>query len=104
MAASSVASNPNRCQLVGAEQGCQRRGVAAVSLDVVAGPRRNQRGRNHHAVVPQQGDLPMQAIEARPRFIAESKFVMLGGEKAGLNILHAVTQKPEALTQAIRAI
>jgi hypothetical protein len=80
MASSAVAGNPNRRQLAGAEQGRQGRSVAAAGLDVVAGPRRNEGRRNHHTSMSQHRDLPMQAIAARPRFVAKSELAVLGGE------------------------
>jgi hypothetical protein len=88
MAASSVVGNPNRRQFAGAQQGRQRRGITAVYLDGVAGPRRHERWGDNDAVIPplsipagfacwnlwpaspKQSDLPMQTIAARPRFIA----------------------------------
>jgi len=93
-----VISNPNRRQFAGAEQGRKRRGVAAGGFDAVARPRRHKRWSDNDAVIPplsipagfagwnlwpatpKHGDLPMQAIAARSRFVAKSKLAVLGGQ------------------------
>ena len=78
-----VVGNPNRRQFPRTEQGGQGRRVAAIGLDVIARPRRNERRRNHHTFMAKRGDLPIEPIAARPRFVAESELAMLGAEPGG---------------------
>lgn len=75
-----VVGNPNRRQLPRAEQRGLGHGVAAIGLDVIAGPRRDQRRRDHHAFVPEHGDLPVKAVATRTGFVAERQLVVFGGE------------------------
>ena len=49
----------------------QHGGVALVSLDVVPGPRRDKRRRDHQAFVAGVGELARQAVAARARLVTE---------------------------------
>ena len=57
--------HPHRGELAGAVQPGQHRRVAAVGLDPVARPPRDQRRRDHHAVMAERGDLAMDAPRLR---------------------------------------
>jgi len=63
-----------------AEQRGLRYRVAPIGLHAIPWPRRNQRGRDHYAFVPEQGDLPIEPIATRPCFITKRQVVMLGGK------------------------
>jgi hypothetical protein len=58
--------HPDRGQFAGTMQAGQRLCVAPVRLHPQARPSRNHRRRHHHAVVPQHGDLSIQAVPRRP--------------------------------------
>ena len=63
--------DPDRGQLAGAMQSCQRDRVAAVGFHPVARPHWYQRWGHHRAVVAKSGDLPLQTIAARAGLDAE---------------------------------
>src|SRR5687767_12330698 len=49
--------------------------VAAIGLDALAGPLRDQRGSNDSTVMAQSRDLPMQTIAGRTCLVAEQKLM-----------------------------
>ena len=65
--------HPHGCQLAGAVQPGQRGGIAAIGLHPVAGPARDQRGRNHPAVLAEPGQQAMDALAARSGLVAEAE-------------------------------
>ena len=75
--------HPDRRQFTGAVQLCQHDPVAPVGLHPVAGLHRDERGRDDHTVVPEVGQLAMQAIAAGPGFIAEVQSAPVGAQLLG---------------------
>ncbi len=68
-----VVRHPDCRQLAGPMQFGQRYRIAAVGLHPVTGPARDQRWRDHDAILPQSVQQPMHAIAARAGFIAKMK-------------------------------
>ncbi len=63
--------NPDRRQRAGAVQPCQVDRIPPVGLDPVAGLERDQRWRDHDALVPGHAQLTLDAIAAQTRLIAK---------------------------------
>lgn len=74
----SVVRDPDWRQLSRTEQRGLRNGVAAVGFHPITRPRRNERGRDHLAVMAKRGEPPVKPVAARPRFTAKRQSVMLG--------------------------
>ena len=62
---------PELRQLARTEQARQFHGNATVRLHPLAGPARDQRRRDHGAVMPECLELPFQAVAGRPGLVAE---------------------------------
>jgi len=65
--------DPDRSEFPGTVQLGQSLRVAAVGLDPVAGAFWDQRGRDHDAIAPERGELPIQTITCRTGFVAEDQ-------------------------------
>jgi hypothetical protein len=72
--------NPHRGQLAGAQQLDQAQSVAPVSFHPIARTLRDQRRRNHNALVTEALDLAVEAIAGRPRLVAERQPLVFGGK------------------------
>jgi len=66
----------------------ERGGIAAVGLHPVPGPARDQRRRDHAAVLPEAAEQPMHAVAARSGFVTEAELSM-----AALQPLHEPMQR-----------
>ena len=89
-----LVGNPHRRQLAGAQQTGQSLRIPAVGLHPLARPARDQRGRNHHARVPQRQDLPIQAIAGRTRLVADVQGLVTVGQLAD-ELCHCVRRVVE---------
>ena len=69
--------NPDRGELVGAQQPRQAQRIAPVGLHLVARPLRDQRRRHHDAFVAEALDLPVQPVTGRPGLVAERQPLVL---------------------------
>ena len=65
--------HPDRRQFAGAQQLGEREGVSSVRLYPIARALRNERRRDHGAVVPHRGQLAIQPIPGRSGLVAEVK-------------------------------
>jgi hypothetical protein len=63
--------NPHRRQLAGSVQPRQAGGIPPIGLDPIARPLRDQRRRHHDALMPPGRQATVDAIPARPRFVAK---------------------------------
>jgi hypothetical protein len=63
--------DPYRRQLARPMKPCQAGRIPSIGLDAVAGPLRDQRGRDHDAVVPARRQLTLNALAAWPCLVAE---------------------------------
>src|SRR6185295_571638 len=69
-------------QLTGAQQLDQAKRVAPVGLHAIARLLRNERRRNHKALVTEALDLPVEPVPGRPRLVAERHPLVLAGKLA----------------------
>ncbi len=69
----SRVGDPDRRQLARPVQLRQHDAVSPVGLHPVTGLHRDERGRDNQAIVPEIGQLPVEAIAAGPGFVAEVK-------------------------------
>ena len=65
--------HPNRGQIAGTQLSRQRQRITAIVLHPIARPLRDQRRCRHQAIVPKLGDLPIQSVAGRTRFISKSQ-------------------------------
>jgi hypothetical protein len=65
--------HPDRGQLPRPVQLGERGGIAAIGLDPIARPARDQRRRDHAAVLAQPAQQPMDAVAARAGFVAKAQ-------------------------------
>ena len=68
--------HPHRRQLARPVQPGQRGRIAAIGLHPVAGSARDQRRRDHAAVLAEAAEQPMHAVAARSGFVAEAELPM----------------------------
>jgi len=71
----SLIRNPDRGQLTSPVQLGEVVRISAVSLDPLTGLTRNQRWRDYDASVPCRTQLPLNAVAARSRLVAEPQLV-----------------------------
>jgi len=76
----TLLGNPYGGQLAGAQQLDQAKRVAPVGLHPIARLLRNERRRNHNAMVTEALDLPVEPVSGRPRLVAERQPLVLGGK------------------------
>src|SRR5215471_16347416 len=70
----TLSKTNNDCQIkFKLSQFCRLDASPAVSLDPIARPLRNQGRRNNDTVVPTRGQLELDPVTARSRFIAEAQ-------------------------------
>ena len=84
--------HPDRREVATAQQPRQLERIASIGLDLVAWPYGNQRGRHHHALDAQLGELPVQRVPRRPSFVGHPQ----------LNVL--ATQLPHQLANGVRIV
>src|SRR5215212_10049788 len=65
--------DPDRREFAGAVQAGQGQRVPPVGLDPLARPLRDQRRRDHDAVVPERGDLALQPVAGRSGLVGEGQ-------------------------------
>jgi hypothetical protein len=66
----------------------QCRCIPTVGLDPIAGPARDQRRRDHDAVLAKAAQQPMHAVAAGPGFVTEAELPM-----AALQVLDQAIQR-----------
>lgn len=67
----TLVRNPHRCQFTRAVQAGEQNGITPIGLDTITRSRGPQRGRNKRAIMPNVSQVPMNAVSARPSFIAK---------------------------------
>ena len=68
--------HPHRRQLARPVQLGQRGRIATIGLHAIAGPARDQRGRDHAAVLAEPAQQPMHAVAARSGFVTKAELSM----------------------------
>ena len=69
---------PHGGQFARPQQARQAQRVAAIGLDPVARLARNERGRDHPALMPKLADQPIKTVASRPRLVTKRQLAMLG--------------------------
>ena len=95
---------PNRSQLARPMQFRQHLCIAAVGLHPVAGLHRNERRGDDHTIMPEAGELPMEAIAARTCLIAKVQQTPAGTQLLGklADMIGAVGEVPQWRTSLQR--
>ena len=79
----SLVRHPNRCQFARPMEFRQHERIAAVGLHPLASLHRDERGGHDHAVMPEFGEMPVEAIAARTGLIAEVQQTPVGAQLIG---------------------
>ncbi len=92
--------NSNRGQLARPVQPGQTHRVASVGLDMIAGPGRDQRRGHHHAVLPEPGDLTVNAIATGALWLLNTSPVAeIHGFRSGSRDGYGMSHTKERLTE-----